>query len=507
MKSVYFNPDALEVESKIMNDIGIPSSVLMENAGINATDIILNISEKSHIENFIILCGKGNNAGDGFVIARHLINIGCSVNLTLLYDPDFLKGDASLNFKLLLNLYPEIRINNYFSIHDTLPEFENSIIIDSIFGIGFKGYPDEHISALISTVNSVQEKIVVAIDTPSCLEKYDSQIEIIKSDVTITMGSYKFETLFDNGKKNSGEIYLADIGTGFEVFNNYNSRNIFLTEENDIIDYLSPRDSLSNKYTTGKVLVIAGSEGYTGAAELSSLAAMRMGSGALIIAFPKDVQKIIESKLTEPVKLAIDYTSNKDLEHLIEKINWADSILIGPGCGISEYTEKVLKLVFENSQVPVVIDGDALSFISEDMLRNTNAKVVITPHVGEFAKILKISSEEVRKNFYQLSNDFAKNNNIVVTLKSATTICTDGNKFLINSTGSENLATFGSGDVLSGIIASILSRNKNILEATSSGCFIHGKCGDELLNKFGNSSMIASDLISILPEIKSRFLL
>lgn len=507
MKSVFFNSDALEVESKIMNDTGIPSAVLMENAGINAVDLVLDISEEYNIDNFSILCGKGNNAGDGFVIARHLSNRGFNVSVILLYNPESLKGDALLNFNLLLNLYPDLKIHRFFSIDDLLPDFQNSVLIDSIFGIGFKGHPEDHIKKLISFINSLSEKIVIAIDTPSCLEKYDTKNEILKSDVTISMGSYKFDTLFEIGKKYSGEVNLVDIGTGFEIFNRYNSKKIFLIEESDVRNIILPRDSLSNKYKTGKVLVIAGSEGYTGAAELSSLAAMRMGSGALIIAFPKDVENIIEAKLTEPVKFAIDFNSKEKLIQLKEKINWADSILIGPGCGVSENTKTVLDVVLKTSQVPVIIDGDALQFVNEENLKVTKAKVIITPHIGEFAKILGISSENVRENFYELSKDFARKNNIVVVLKGATTVCTDGETFYINSTGSENLATFGSGDVLAGIIASITSRNESTLNSSATGCFIHGKCGDELLNKFGSSSMIASDLVSIIPEMKNKFLL
>ncbi|MEB2329606.1 MAG: NAD(P)H-hydrate dehydratase [Ignavibacteriaceae bacterium] len=505
MKNVFFNREVLNAESEIVKQSGIPSCILMENAGLRASLIISDYFRKNSLEDIFILCGKGNNAGDGFVIARHLAINGFKVNLIMLYQSTHLKGDAALNYNLINSLNLDINKFDYFSENDSLPSVENSLIVDAIFGIGFRGSPDNHVKKIISHINSIKSKFVCAIDIPSCLDRYNTDNPVLKCDVTISMGVYKFDTLFEKGKIYSGEIKVVEIGTGSEVFSQFNREKIFRSEFIDISKNIKVRDKLSNKYDTGKLLIIAGSAGYTGAARLCTLSAMRMGSGAVIVAFPDEVNEIMCSILTEPVKLSVDISSQKDVDSVMEKIKWADAVLIGSGCGISDYTKKLLDLVLANAEVPVVVDGDALRYINMNNLRSSPAKLILTPHIGEFARILNCTSDAVKKNFYSLSKGFAGMNNVIVTLKCSTTIITNGDSFVINSTGSENLSTFGSGDVLAGIITSLVSRGENPFTSAVAGTYLHGYCSDLLVDKFGSSSMVASDLLEVIPEVKKKF--
>lgn len=519
MKNVFFNEDIIDAERKIISGLKIPSIVLMENAGANSAKYI-NENFKSETEKeVIILCGKGNNAGDGFVIARHLVNTNVRVKVLMLYKESEIKGDALINYNIL-KLYKNTYLNIIYCSDEKSFKKEISsetiLFIDAIFGIGFKGEADKRIEKIIEYINSlniknsVKNKTVISIDTPSCLNNYNfsENSSIVKADITLQMGVKKFHSLFYKGKAYSGKTELINIGVSEAEFTKENSNNIFETDISDIKKFLPERKNDSNKYTNGKVFVLSGSEGLTGATYLCSMSALRSGAGAVITGIPECINSIMEIKLTEVMTLPLHETNDKTLSlksysKIKEKLKWADAVLIGPGISKNEETMDLVRKIVQENDVNFVIDADAISAFKGKLNSLKNKKIIITPHFGEFASLIDVKTEDLKNNFYNYAKEFAKKYNIVLVLKNAPTIITDGDYFYINSTGKENLATVGTGDVLSGMITSLFSQTNNALQSAVAGNFMHGMCGDRLYEVTGNDFTIASDLINEIGNVKN----
>lgn len=508
MKNVFFNDEILTAEKEIYSSLKISPLILMENAGINSSHyIIRNFSNKIN-DGVVILTGKGNNSGDGFVIARHLVNNNIPVKILMLYNEKDFKGDALINYRILKNLHSDILEIIYCKDDKAISKEilkENKIIIDAIFGVGFNGKPDTRIKNIFDTVNKLSDKIIISIDTPSGLYNYNQNSACIKANYTLTMGARKFHSMFYNGKENSGKTEVMNIGVGDKEFTKYNSKKIFLIEIEDVKKYLPVRKTNSNKYSNGKVFILAGSKGLTGAAYLCSESALRSGCGAVITGVPESINDIMESKLTEVMTIPLSETENSSLsmkcyDEITEKLNWADTILIGPGLSKNEETMELVRHVVKKNDLNYVIDADGIFAFQNNLNLLRKRNIILTPHIGEFSKLIGKSTDEVINNFYQLSTDFAKEYGIVLVLKNSPSIITNGKEFYINSTGKENLATAGTGDVLAGIISGIYSQNKNAVESAIAGVYIHGKCGDNLYKSNASGSMIAGDLI---PEISN----
>lgn len=511
MENVFLNEKITEVEKKIISSLKIPSLILMENAGLNSASYIFRNYKKETAGEVVILAGKGNNAGDGFVIARNLISKNVRVKILMLFGEWELKGDALVNFTVLKNLKSSylriIQCGNLNLLKRNIHP-ENKLIIDSVFGIGFKGIPDREIASVIKFINKLKNRTVIAIDIPSCLNSYCQGHESVKADVTLSMGVKKFHSMFYEGKNSSGKTEVINIGIPSVEFSKYNRNKIYETSVNDVREFLPLRKSDSNKYSNGKVFILSGSEGLTGAAYLCSSAAAKSGAGAVITGIPESLNDIMEVKLTEVMTLPLPETefrsfSLQSYSRIEEKLKWADSVLIGPGLSKNEETAELVRKIVKENNLNYVIDADGISAFwnHTDLLKNRN--IILTPHIGEFANLTGKSVSGIRNNFYTEAKEFAKKYKVVVLLKNAPSVITDGNYFYINPAGRENLATAGTGDVLSGIIAALLSQTGNVIMSAVSGAFIHGMCGDIIYGKSGDSSTLASDLLNEIPEVKN----
>lgn len=509
MKNIFFNDEVLPAEKKVISSLKIPSAVLMENAGANSANYILKNYPDEIKNEVVILSGKGNNAGDGFVTARHLINENVKVKVALLYNKKEIKDDALINYNVLENLKSEfLKIVFCKSEKELRKEIskDNRIIIDAIFGVGFKGEPDDRLKKIISLINKLKDKTVIAIDTPSCLSDFSQKSNCISANVTLSMGVKKFHSLFYNGKEHSGKSELVNIGISGNEFDKFNSKNIFETELNDVKDFLPHRKPDSNKYSNGKVFILSGSRGLTGATYLCSMSALKAGSGAVITGIPKSLNDIMEVKMTEIMTIPLAETDSSTLsmyayDDICNKIKWADAVLIGPGISKNEETCELVRTIVKENDSNFIIDADATFAFRNNLNLFKHKNIILTPHFGEFSKLISVNSEEIKKDFYNYAVEFAKKYNVVLVLKNSPTIVTEGKGFYVNSTGRENLATAGSGDVLSGIIASLCSQSDDLLQSAISGSFIHGMCGDNLYDSNGNNSTIASDLINEIPEV------
>lgn len=524
MKNVFYNTDVLEAEKKLMEKYKIPSVLLMENAGVNSAKIIWDFFISENCTRIVILAGKGNNAGDGFVAVRSLLNyslhheVSIPINIFLCYPPESLKGDALTNY----NITKELFKSDFYEITSDLnrlndildAENEKILFIDAVFGIGFNGELDDHIKNIFADITQYSnEKFVIALDTPSGLNNWTNSDGCLKADVTISMGVGKINTMFYEGRNVSGELKVVDIGLPGDKFDEFNSKNIYQFEKEDTCFEEAVRDVNSHKYNNGKLFILAGSEGFSGAAYLSAQSALRTGSGAVILGIPESLNPSMEAKTTEVITLPLKsekYLTNDSFDIVSKKIEWSDAVLLGPGIGRESVTMSFIRSVVKKFNKNFVIDADGIFAFKDhlDLLKKEKCSIVLTPHFGEFANLLSIDIDELKQDFINIAKKFASDYNVVLVLKNSPTIITDGNNVFINSTGRENLATVGSGDVLSGIIASLVSQMKDVslLNVASSGVYLQGYCGDKLFDVNGCSGTIAGDLIELIPSSKNEIL-
>jgi len=515
MNDVFFNSDVLETESNIMKNVGIPSIVLMENAGIKSAEIIYKYFKKSECKRIILITGKGNNAGDGFVIGRQLFNLFEKDNVSIpihffpLFELEELKGDAKINSEIFIN----ISENKIASIVEGEEDFKNllsrdkCLIIDAVFGIGFKGKLGDEVENVFSIVNESANKFVISIDIPSGLEKYYENNNCIKADLTISMGVRKFATLFYSGREVAGKIKVVDIGIPDNIFNSYNKKQIYYIDERNEFLKFQKRNKNSHKYNNGKLFILAGSAQYSGASFLAAQSALRAGCGSVKLGLPKGIQKIIDSKSSEVITISLEsetHLTNETINLINENVLWADCVLIGPGIGRNSDTLSMVRNLVKNNDKNFVIDADGIFAFKGyfDYLNRDN--ITITPHFGEFSNLIGITNDELIKDFYNITIDFNKKYKATLVLKNSPTVIIKDGKFFINSIGNENLATIGSGDVLSGIISSLYAQTGKELQSAITGVYLHSYCGDLLFNKFGDSGTIASDLINIIPIAKKE---
>jgi NAD(P)H-hydrate epimerase len=512
MKDVFFSADVLRAEKEIIDSLKIPSGVLMENAGLNFTQLLLEKFGGNLSKPVTILTGKGNNAGDGFVIARHLITNGKKIYVVLLYPAEVLKGDALTNFTVLKNVNSKNAVfYEYESINDLKEIIQpESIVIDAVFGIGFKGELESRIAEAFKAINKLKNIVTISVDIPSGLCHYYNCEGAFNAGYTISMGVKKFDTIFYNGREAAGRVSVIDIGVPVEEFTKRNEKQIFEVEAGDIMKLDYRRKEVSHKYSNGKLLVLGGSKGLSGAPYLSSGAALRTGSGVVVLGYPESLNEIMETKMTETIKMALPETGEQSIslsayDKIKERLEWADAVLIGPGISKNEDTLGLVRKILAENSCRFVLDAEATYSLKDnlDVLKRCKGKVIITPHIAEFSRMVNVELEELKKDFYTIAKSFAAEYNVILVLKNAPSIITDGKSLFINSTGKENLATAGTGDVLSGIIASLFSLRDNSLNAALAGAYMHGMCGDICFDETGSSSTLASDLIDKIPEVKN----
>ena len=490
----------------------VPGLLLMENAGRGVVEVLKQKYSALESQKILVVCGKGNNAGDGFVIARLLSSLCSHVGVLLMAPPDELKGDAKKNFKILQKYaqksHHQITFHRYSrKILSSLPT--PSIIIDAIFGTGFTGSVRKPFADVIDWINR-QKVLVVAVDIPSGVNGTTGVVEncAVHADRTVTFGTIKSGLLCNQGRELAGSVSVADIGIPTSVIED-NRLHTFLVETGDVRRVLPKRSIHAHKYSVGKVLALAGSKGLTGAAALSCTSAMRIGAGAVILGTPEQVYPILAKKLTEVMTFPLPATSEGTLSLLAldgirVKLSWADVLMIGPGLSQNLETQQLIFKLLLEYRGKILIDADGLNAVAANgisKLRSSRAQFILTPHVGEFSRLTGISSIEVEHHRIEKAGTLAKRIGATVVLKGVPTITEskDGTCFL-NSTGNPGMATAGSGDVLSGIIAGLWAQGMPAVEAAYAGVYLHGLSGDLAVKKIGKLGLLANDLIEFLPE-------
>jgi len=494
-----------------INTYGVPGLLLMENAGRGVVEVIKQKYPALESKNVLVICGKGNNGGDGFVIARVLSNSCAQISVLLMASPSELKGDAKKNFLILQKFAKKssqkITLHRYSKRNlSSIPKPD--IIVDAIFGTGFSGSVRKPFADVINWMNKRGTQIVAA-DIPSGVNGTTGVVEncAVRANLTVTFGSIKSGLLCNQGRELVGSVIVVDIGIPNSITQDKRLRTS-LVEKSDVHRIIPKRSMHAHKYSVGKVLVLAGSKGLTGAAALCSTSAMRAGAGAVALGTPEPVYPILARKLTEvmtfPLPATSDGTLSLDaLEGIRERLSWADVLMIGPGLSQNLETQQlILKLLLEY-RGKVLVDADGLNAIAANgisRLRSARAQFILTPHVGEFSRLTGLQSLEVEHGRIEAARVLANQIGATVVLKGVPTVTAsrEGNCFL-NSTGNPGMATAGSGDVLSGIITGLWAQGMSDVEAAWASVYLHGLSGDLAAKKLGERGLLANDLIEYLP--------
>jgi NAD(P)H-hydrate epimerase len=486
----------------------VPGLRLMERAGKGVVDEIINNLKPKKTARIVIVCGKGNNGGDGFVVARLLKRKGYRASTYLIGKATDVEGDARTNLKRCKRVgirVREIDESKLARLEEGLARAD--ICIDAVFGTGFSGEPRGIVRDVIGMVNE-SPAYRVAIDMPSGVDSSTGEAALaVEADLTVTMGLPKRGQVLFPGRAHIGELIIHDIGVPPEVVMQAKLDTFILTKS-DIQTWLPDRPPQAHKWTCGAVAAICGSTGFTGAATLTSLSALRAGAGVVTLAVPRSLNPVMEVKLTEVMTLSVDDTpegtfASRARQALEEFAERADAVAIGPGLSQHADTVRLVRALVPKLGRPCVLDADGINAFAGQArkLKSLHFPLVLTPHAGEAARLLKVGKGEIISNPIDFARGVALDLGLVVVLKGAPTIIAgpDGDAF-INPTGNQGLATAGSGDVLTGIIAGLLAQGVPALEAACSGVYIHGHLGDMLLEERGYFGYLAGELTDRIPE-------
>ena len=519
-----------KIDRMCMEKYGISELILMENAATSAFNRILKIEDGLYraakervagmdLEKFDrsifsglpfnrigILCGSGNNGGDGFVLARKFQDLGREVDILFVGNPNKLTPSALTNYEIAQKM--GIKIYYYKDIADLDTEIEllmsrmegYDLLIDAIFGVGINRPVASSYRPLFEAINSYKVKNrtrIIAIDTPSGLDpdlglpayNKDDEGIAIRSDYTISFDYFKKGFLNYDSEEYTGRVYVEGLGVGLNMLEEIDLKDRFILREDVEMDR---PESFAHKGDFGRVCIFAGSKGFYGAARLATEAAVKAGSGLVTLVSQPDVQEVLSHNLIEAM------TSNYEDEVRVETIvKSADAIAIGPGMGANQTTIDKLSYISANTSVPIVVDADAINIFSQADL-NISSRYILTPHMGEFSRLIGVDSKIIKKDRLYYAKKYARENKLVLVLKGKNTIVTDGYRALVNTTGNQGMARGGMGDCLTGIIASFCAKHQPF-HAACMGVYIHGLCGDEIYKKM--STVNPSDLIKIIPNV------
>jgi NAD(P)H-hydrate epimerase len=492
-----------ELDRATIEDIGIPGPVLMEIAGRACAEVVEDLLPTHRAAKVAVLCGKGNNGGDGFVAARHLHNSGARVDVFLFAQPEKLSKDAELNMNILKKLDKDIRVVPDQDALNRIDLEYYDVVLDALLGTGLESNVRGLLAAVVDKINT-SEIPVVAVDIPTGLSA-DTGMPLgqaVIANHTVTFAFPKPGHVVYPGASLSGDLTVVDIGIPPQLAPQ-GPESSWLFVEEDAAVFLGRRADASHKGDFGHLLVVAGSPDKPGAAGLCCQAAIRSGAGLVSLAASKKVVRRIVSGPVEYMGHQIeDY---KDLKKAAQD---KQALAIGPGIGTDKDAAELVQKAVAELEIPMVIDADGLNNLvgKLDLIKNSPAERVLTPHPGEMARLLGITSAEVQADRLNMARNLATDLGCVVVLKGAGTIVADSRGTLfVMPCGNPGMASGGTGDVLTGMIGALLAQGFDGLEAANIGAYVHGCAGDLAMEVKGQRAMVASDLISFLPSVFHRF--
>jgi NAD(P)H-hydrate epimerase len=498
-----------EIDRQTIEEVGIPGPVLMENAGLQIFRFLQSVIPYCQGDEIVIVAGRGNNGGDGLVVARHLWNHGLACRVILLAAKDEVKGDAALNLRIAERIgvpVEEARSEAEWKAKKRRLA-QASAIVDAIFGTGLSKPATGLYARAIEDINAM-DAFKLAVDIPSGLSSDSFEIigPAIKADITVTLAAPKVAHVLPPAAEWVGELIVADIGVPPWLLESPGLR-LELPEREDILKSFPKRKRDSHKGTYGHLFVIAGSLGKTGAAVMAAKAALKTGAGLVTVGTPQSCLPMIArgmvELMTEPLAESGQKTlAPEALPQTRQLLQGKDALLIGPGISPQEPAAEFLAGLLPGVKLPVVIDADGLNILSErkGLLKKLPRVAILTPHPGEFARLAGRPLGEVIRRKLELAPAFAREYRVILILKGyRTLVCAPDGRTFVNPTGNPGMATGGSGDVLSGMIASLLMQVKDPLQAALAAVYLHGLSGDRAAEKLGERALVASDLIRFLP--------
>lgn len=504
-----------KLDAFTIRDLGIPSLVLMENAGRGVANEMHEILGDLEGARVVIVCGRGNNGGDGLVVARYLASAGARVEVYLCSREKEVGGDARAQLGFAKKLGIGVKA---LADPSALARFRRSlpgadVVIDAILGTGASGKLDQRLARIVSAMNGIDEAFKVAVDAPTGVEVDTGSLmgEAFRADLTVTFGLPKRGHFLFPGSEYAGLISVVDIGIPRKAVENA-KLDVVLAEDEDARSFLPERPPDAHKGTCGTVLIIAGSEGFTGAAALAGEAALVAGAGLVHLGIPRSLNEILEVKLTEVITKPLPETpertlSTAALEKILDLAGGAQCVAIGPGLSLHPETKALVRALLGKLRMPVVLDADGINALAGDpgVLTRRKWPTVITPHPGELARLTGRSPRDINGDRIECARRYAREWNTVLLLKGAPTIVSRPDGFsCINSTGNAGMASGGTGDVLTGALASLITQGTEPFEAAVAAAYFHGLAGDLALLRIGEMGLCASDLLEYLPLVMAH---
>jgi ADP-dependent NAD(P)H-hydrate dehydratase / NAD(P)H-hydrate epimerase len=498
-----------EADRRTIEDIGIPSLVLMENAGRQVVAALESVYSDLGDRKVAVLCGRGNNGGDGFVVARTMVQRGVDVSVFLLGSVADVRGDARVNLEILGRLgvtVVEVADSQAWELHFSEVS-DCTLIVDAIFGTGLNAPVSGLIESVIADVNASAIP-VVAIDLPSGLSADSAEPigESIEAGLTVTLAAPKLPLVLPPAETRCGDIVIADIGIPTEILEGVDGPRVDLLTRAAMREAITPRTPDSHKGDYGRVLIVAGSPGKTGAAHLCAVGALRSGAGLVTVATPAGCQPVIASMAPEYMTEGIEEAGNGLSVGAVDRILdlARDVVALGPGLGQGSDTKAFIKALVDRSTMPLVVDADGLNAFSDEPDRLSGREgrdIIITPHPGEMGRLVGMSIDEVQASRLEIARNFAVGHHVYVVLKGhRTLIATPDGKVFINPTGNPGMATGGTGDVLTGMIAAWLAQLLDAEAACKLAVYLHGMAGDLAEADEGEVTMTAGDLVAHLGD-------
>ncbi len=500
------------LDRRTINECGIPGIVLMENAGRGATQVIASYFPNLSSLRVAILCGRGNNGGDGFVIGRCLLARGTTVKAYLLSPKGQVKGDAKTNLEVFVRSGGTVcEIVDSQRLGAKREEIiSHDLLVDAIFGTGLNSNVSGLYAEVIETLNR-SGRPIFAVDIPSGLDANTGRPlgTCVHATLTATFGLPKVGQVVYPGVTHVGDLEIIDIGIPVR-FVEEEGIKVHLVEEHEIRRMLGgPRPPESHKGDFGHLLTIAGSVGKTGAAAMACDSAMRVGAGLVTLGIPEDLNPIMEVKLTETMTCPLPQTEFRSLslqafDTIRSLAEGKHALVLGPGISTDSETMALVRKIVQSLSIPMVIDADGITAVAEDKkaLQKIKTPVILTPHPGEMARLMDISVREIQEDRIGAATRCSADLGCHIILKGARTIVSaPSGEVFINPTGNPGMASGGTGDVLTGMIGGFLCQGMPLTDAAVVATFLHGRAGDRVATEKGERSLVATDLLEKIPVL------
>jgi NAD(P)H-hydrate epimerase len=498
-----------ELDRRAAEECGIPTLLLMENAGAEAVRELLLAFPLAEAQRILVVCGRGNNGGDGFVMARRLLGRGTAVRTVLAAPRGELGGDARANLEILDRLgAAPIELPDAGGLPALREDLGRAdLVVDALLGTGMRGAAQGWMADVIEAVNR-SDRPVVSVDIPSGLGADDPEPAgpSIRAALTVTFGCLKPSLVLPPASALAGRIRVADIGLPRTLWGGREPAMGLLTPS-DVAPAFPRRDAMAHKGDFGHVLVVAGSTGKTGAAALAALGAQRVGAGLVTVAVPSGLHDILEVKLTEAMTVPLPETGSRTIAHealdpLLRLAEGKRAVVIGPGLGVHPDTQRLIRDLVRRLRIPIVLDADGLNAFAGQApaLRRDEGDLVLTPHPGECARVLGLPVDRLLRDRVALIRKLAAGCRLTVVLTMARTLVGDATGGVaVVPTGNPGMATGGTGDVLAGAVGGLIATGVSAPAAARAGAYVHGLAGDIAAARLGQAAMLAGDLLDALP--------